>query len=76
MDKIPLEFRKYFWDVDIAKINPDKHQTYIIERLLEHGDSEAYRWLKSNFPREKIKEVGLKSRRIGQKTKNFLQLVP
>ncbi len=75
MNKIPLKFKKYFWDTDFAKIDPKKHQTYIIERLLEYGDSQAYRFLTKNFPKSELKKIAAKSRQLSPKTKNFWQTI-
>ena len=75
MNNIPEEFQKYFWDTNITKIDQEKHQTYIIERLADHGDLQAFKWLKDNYSKEKIKEIALKSRRVSERTKNFLQLI-
>jgi len=75
MSKIPAKFKKYFWDTDIAKIDLEKNEVYVIERLVDHGDLEAFHWLKQTYSPKKIKEVSLKSRRVSNRTKNFLQLI-
>lgn len=73
--KLPLSFKKYFWEVDLKDINPLKHKNYIIERLLEYGDEKAFKWLIKNYGLQTILEVGRKSKRISPKTRNFLNLI-
>ena len=56
MNKLPLSLKKYFWDVDFAKLDKDDSSYFIIERLLEYGDTEDTEWMKNNFKeREKQK---------------------
>ncbi|OGD84656.1 hypothetical protein A2696_01535 [Candidatus Curtissbacteria bacterium RIFCSPHIGHO2_01_FULL_41_13] len=75
MSKIPLRFKKYFWDTDIEKIDLKKHQKYVIERLLELGNPQAYRWLINNFQKDEINRVVSKSRQLSQKTRNFWHFI-
>ena len=51
-----------FWDVDPDTINPDKHASYIIERILDFGTKDEVRWLFQHYPRLKIAET-LRSKR-------------
>jgi len=75
MNKIPKVFQKYFWDTNPARIDLKKHQTYVIERLLEYGDTHAYKWLKKKFPKNILSKIASKSRRISSRTKNFWQVI-
>ena len=75
MAKIPSTFKKYFWDTNFAKIDFNKHKIYVIERLLEHGDMNAYRWLKKNFTKSLILKVSRISRRLSKYTKNYWQII-
>ncbi|MGQ9512424.1 DUF6922 domain-containing protein [Thermodesulfitimonas sp.] len=68
MAPVPARFRAFFWDTDPEKLDLKRHKTYIIERLLEFGDEEAYRWLFRHYPEEEIKTVVKKSRRISRRT--------
>lgn len=75
MSKIPLRFKQYFWDTDIEKIDLKKHQKYVIERLLELGNPQAYRWLINNFQKDEINRVVAKSRQLSQKTRKFWHFI-
>lgn len=67
--------RKYFWDINIAKLDIRKYKGYIIERILEMGDEEAIYWLKKNFSREDILQTIQKSRRISHPSLNYWNLI-
>lgn len=68
---IPVKFAAYFWDTDINNVDIKAHYEYVIERILEYGDEEAFWWMKQNFEREKIVETLRKSKRISPKSGNF-----
>ncbi|MEK7166230.1 MAG: hypothetical protein AAB874_05485 [Patescibacteria group bacterium] len=55
--KLPLEFYKFFWDVDAQKLNPQEKSYYVINRLLDKGDLEAARWVLKTFSKESIVET-------------------
>lgn len=71
MKTITKQIQPFFWETDLTKIDIEKNKLYIIERILELGDSEATRWLFSNFSLPDIKKTLEKSRRISKKSKNF-----
>jgi hypothetical protein len=68
---LPKFLHRYFWDVDAAKLNPQKRSQYVIQRLLEMGDVQAIRWLRKNFSDEQIKETLKKRRGFSPKTSYF-----
>lgn len=54
----PGGFRQtLFWDVDPKVIDPDKNARYIIERVLDFGNTEEARWLFQYYPKKEIKRV-------------------
>ena len=75
MNKIPHKLEKYFWDTPIDTLDPDKHKTYIIERLLDYGDNFAIEWLNNNYSENTIKQTVRESRRISPKTGNYFALI-
>ena len=74
MNKLPLSLKKYFWDVDFSKLDKDDFSYFIIERLLEYGDTEDTEWMKNNFKESEIKEVTLNSKRLSKRSSNFWHL--
>lgn len=75
MAKAPLFLKKYFWDIDFAKLDPKKHSVYTIERLLEFGDEKAVRWILQTFSKKQIRETVCQSRAISSVTANFWSLI-
>ena len=71
---IDAELRKYFWDVNSAKLDLDVHKTYIIERVLDMGDEPAVAWLRRRYSKADILRVAESSRRLSVKSKNFWKL--
>ena len=55
---IQMKFRQsLFWDVDPTTIDEEKNARYIIERILDLGDSQEISWMFKRYPREKIASV-------------------
>lgn len=72
---LPPFLKRFFWEVDFENIELPRHQTYVIERLLEYGNDDAIRWVKKTFPPETIARVVRKSRAISRRTANLWALV-
>jgi len=71
---IPEKLFKLFWDADPAKIKLGANGRYIIERILETGDMEAFEWMQRIYPARMIIEVFETSRKVSQKSKNFWEI--
>ena len=69
--KIPSYFKSYFWDVNYSKLDPIKDSAFIIKRSIDRGNTDSIKWILSNYKKEDIKNVILKSRDISVKTANF-----
>lgn len=54
---IPPTLHRFFWDIDVATLDPSKNSLYVINRLLDKGNLEAARWVLRNFPEDIIKET-------------------
>lgn len=53
-----IAFRQsLFWDVDPKTIDPEKHDRYIIERILDFGYPSELRWLFGRYTKSRLKEV-------------------
>jgi len=72
---ISSKIKKYFWDINIRELDTSKHSNYIIERLLELGDSEAVKWLKKTYSEDTIIEVVNNSRNLSQKSRNYWEII-
>lgn len=68
---LPSFLKKYFWDVDFKKIDPEKSKMYIAERLLEHGDARALFWFFQNIGVAHAKRVLREQRGLSPRSANF-----
>lgn len=67
--------KKYFWDVDFKKLDPEKNYQYMIVRLLERGDELVIKWLYKKYSTDLIKEVITTQRGLSPKTASFWALL-
>jgi len=65
---LPEFLRPCFWDVDFDNFRIEGYEAFVIERVLEYGDTRAFQWLRENFPPELIAEVLLSSRSLPRST--------
>lgn len=70
---MPIEFKKYFWDVNFEDLDINKHKQYIISRLYCYGDLKAIRWVKDTYTFEEIREVAKNSRNLKPVVANYLR---
>ncbi|MFQ6015285.1 MAG: hypothetical protein ACE5NP_07570 [Anaerolineae bacterium] len=72
---LPDFLRPYFWEIDFDRLRLPGRERYIIERLLEYGDDDAIRWLRTTFSTETIAAVVRHSRQLSPNTANLWALV-
>jgi hypothetical protein len=75
MNKNIEDLRPFFWDTEIEKIDIQKNRDYLIERILEVGDSAAVKWLFATYPLADIKRILAQSRTLSRKSRNFWELI-
>jgi len=64
-----LKKRSLFWDV--SEMDPQKNERFIIERILNFGDADDYRWALGFYGEEKIKKALLEGKSITKKSLSF-----
>jgi hypothetical protein len=74
MKAIPNFVSQYLWDVPLKNISISKNSNFIIERVLEYGDIEAFVWINSNYKKENIISVLRESKKISPKSGSFFAL--
>ena len=72
--EIPKNLYWLFWDTDPQKIEIRTFSKYIIERVLEFGNEQAFQWLQLVFSTKKIIEVLCTSRILSEKSKTFWEV--
>jgi hypothetical protein len=70
-NSVPGRFSTIFWDTALNNIDLKSHGQYIMEKVLEFGDLDAFNWLRDVYPGWRIKETLLLSRSISEKSRNF-----
>jgi hypothetical protein len=71
---VPAELGRFFWDVNPAELDPLRHKSFIVERILEFGDEKAVRWLFDTFSRDDIAAILDSSRSLSMKSRNFWRI--
>lgn len=72
--KIPKSLHKYFWDVDVKKLDPANKPYFIINRLLDKGNVESVKWVRKNYSENQIKETFKNTRDFNPKVGRFWSL--
>jgi hypothetical protein len=54
---IPIEFKKYFWDVDFNALSMEKHKGFILERLLNYGSFSTFSWIFQIYSNKDVKQL-------------------
>ena len=72
--RLPRQFYPLFWDTAPERINIRKNARYIVERVLELGNLEAFRWIQKLYPTKFIEETLGTSRKVSEKSKIFWKI--
>jgi hypothetical protein len=80
MRELPQTIRsklpKLFWDVDVAQLDPELHEDFMLGRLLNEGDWEVVQALRSALGDEGLAAfVRRAGRRLDRRTRRFLEVV-
>ncbi len=72
---VPKRLWIYFWDVDVAKLNPSQKPYFVIQRMLDKGNTDCVRWVCRHFPKKTIADTFKTMRDFSPWTGNFWSLV-
>ena len=67
--------KSLFWDVDTAKLSPERDWFFIIERVLEYGDIDDLLWMKKRFTINQIEETVRRSQILTQRSLAYCKAV-
>jgi hypothetical protein len=68
---VPQKLQRFFWDTKCIDLDVQKNAPYVIERLLEVGDSDAVVWLLQLYPDSLITRVLKQTRSLSPRSANF-----
>jgi hypothetical protein len=71
--QFPTQLHSYFWGDNLAELDWYKHKKYIIQTLLDKGNSDALKWLFKNTSREELKNL-LPQLKLQPKSSNFWEI--
>lgn len=74
IERLPEDFRIYFWDCDFDSLTFKKYKIFISERILNFGTLDSVKWLFANINKTSILDILKNSRRLNKKTKNFWKI--
>ena len=64
-----------FWDVDLEHFDFEKHNSHLIQKVLEYGLKKDWNLLKTRYGLETIKEVSLNLRSLDAVTLSYLSTI-
>jgi len=67
---IPTNLTGYFWGDDLTDLTVNKNKKYIVQTLLDRGNSDALRWLFSTIDTQTIKDF-LPTLKLSKKSAHF-----
>lgn len=73
MVDLPVEAQKYFWGDDLSDLSWEEHSNYIIQTLLEKGDSASLRWLFAKVSKDEVQKR-LSDLHLQPKSSNFWKI--
>ncbi len=73
--QLPPMLEKYFWDVKFSDLSMQEYDFYITERLLNHGDTTAIKWVLKNASKKLLKTILRKSRQLNKKTRSYWSFI-
>lgn len=65
--------KHYFWGDNLQELSWPKHKHYIVQTLLEKGNSAALRWLFQRIDRDEARRL-LPTLKLLPKSQNFWQI--
>jgi uncharacterized phage protein (TIGR02220 family) len=63
-----------FWDVDTLETDAEKHQQFIVERVLSRGTLEDFKKTVSYYGKKKLSEIVVKIKYLDPKTLQFCSI--
>jgi hypothetical protein len=72
LEKLP----KLFWDVDLARLDPEVHEDFVFARLLNEGDWNVVRALRQAVGDDALAAFVRRARhRLDRRTRRFFEVV-
>ncbi len=71
--RLPESLRPLFWDVEFRTLCPERHQSFICLRIIEHGDLDALRWMVRYYGKPRLRQwlIARQGRGVSPRALNF-----
>jgi hypothetical protein len=69
--RLPPHLAPFFWDVRFEDLSVCDSPRFIMSRLMEHGDEEAFRFLLREFSRDELRATLRTSRSLSRRARVF-----
>ena len=70
MDKPQLS-KQAFWDVDMDKIDYEKHAVHVVEKVIERGKAEDFKTILEFYGFDKLRDLALQAHWLSDISINF-----
>ncbi|OGJ15678.1 MAG: hypothetical protein A2632_00645 [Candidatus Pacebacteria bacterium RIFCSPHIGHO2_01_FULL_46_16] len=67
---IPTQVKQYFWGDNLEQLSWDNHRDYIIQTILEKGDSVAAKWVLQKTKQNELLSL-IPKLKLSEKSRNF-----
>ena len=68
----PKQLSAYlFWDITLSSLDPDKHESYIVDRVISMGTMDDFIKIKSYYGPQKISDILKELRYLDDKALHF-----
>ena len=57
MQKLPISFKKYFWDCEFDQLELPIHREFILKRLMNYGNMEGIQYILSEVALEEVRNL-------------------
>jgi len=71
----PVFSQSLFWDIDISKLDIDKHPEQVISRVLEYGKWEDWLKIRDYYSLKIIREISINLRSLEPTAMSFISTI-
>ncbi|MCL2649568.1 MAG: hypothetical protein FWD60_00915 [Candidatus Azobacteroides sp.] len=75
MDRISSFSDNLFWDVELSELNMEKHQAFIVTRVLDYGTMQDWLFIRDYYGIKRLKAIALNIRSLDRKSLSFIATV-
>ena len=76
MDKNDIKFSKHlFWDIELSELDMEKHQAFIVARVLDYGTMQDWLFTRNYYGIERLRDIALNLRSLDRKSLSFIATV-